>query len=64
MAREPLNNRDKTEQMRTVLRASERVSSWPEWKRSATLYRCGAASPANEEVPRAPERGDESSRNH
>jgi hypothetical protein len=43
MAKEPLKNHDNTEQMRTVLRASERVSSWPEWKRSTTLYRCVAA---------------------
>lgn len=39
MAKQPLKNREKTVQMRTVLRASERVNSWPKWKRSTTLYR-------------------------
>jgi hypothetical protein len=52
MAKEPLKNRDNAEQMKTVLRASKRVSSWPEWKRSTTLYRCSAA-PEERETTRA-----------
>jgi hypothetical protein len=44
MAKQPLKNRENTAQMRTVLRASERVSSWPEWKRSTTLYRSSETS--------------------
>jgi len=35
----PLKDHSSLSQMRTVQRASERVSSWPEWKRSTILYR-------------------------
>lgn len=35
-------------QMRTVQRASERVSSWPEWKRSTILYRDAGSSEHSE----------------
>jgi hypothetical protein len=63
MAKELLKNRNNKEQMRTVLRASERVSSWPEWKRGATLYRCGA-TPEHRDVRCAEQRDQEASRDH
>ncbi len=62
MAKEALKNRDNTEQMRTVLRASERVSSWPEWKRSMPLYRCAAVTDGNKVACVQERRGPESIR--
>ena len=44
----PLKDHSSLSQMRTVQRASERVSSWPEWKRSTILYRDAGSSEHSE----------------
>jgi hypothetical protein len=48
MTKQPLKNSENTAQMRTILRASERVNSWPAWKRSTTLYRSSETSVSGE----------------
>ncbi len=50
MAKQPLKNHENMEQMRTVQRAIERVSSWPQWKRSSILFRSPDTMPASKEV--------------
>jgi hypothetical protein len=45
-----LKNHSSLSQMRALERASERVNSWPEWKRSATLYRSAASNARDEPV--------------
>jgi len=39
MSRADLKDHTAWNHMQTATRASERVSSWPEWKRNATLFR-------------------------
>lgn len=53
MARISLKDHSSFSQVRTVQRASERVSSWPQWKRSTILYRSSEpAEPAqSRELP-------------
>ena len=48
MAKIALKNHSSLSQMRTVQRASDRVSSWPQWKRSKVLYRSAGSSENNE----------------
>ena len=53
MTKVALKDHSSLSQMRTLQRASERVSSWPQWKRNATLYRSAGS---NENTPlRCPE---------